>query len=108
MLAEFSVVPLDKGAEGLSRYVAKSLEIIQTSGLDYEIHAMGTLVEGPSEEVWAVIRKCHDNMALMSGRVVTTIKIDDRKGASGRIKGKVKAVEDKIGPQLHKGETKTP
>ncbi|MEW6351419.1 MAG: MTH1187 family thiamine-binding protein [Thermodesulfobacteriota bacterium] len=103
MLAEFSVVPLDKGATGLSQYVSKSLEIIESSGLDYEIHALGTLVEGPSEEVWAVIRKCHEHMAAFSDRVVTTVKIDDRKGATGRIKGKVRAVEEKIGHELRKG-----
>ncbi len=103
MLAEFSVVPLDKGATGLSQYVAKSLEIIESSGLDYEIHALGTLVEGPPEAVWAVIRTCHEHMAAVSDRVVTTIKIDDRKGATGRIKGKVRAVEEKIGHELSKG-----
>ena len=103
MLAEFSVAPIDKGAQGLSRYVARSIEIIESSGLDYEVHALGTLVEGPAEEVWAVIRKCHETMVEASDRVLTTVKIDDRKGATGRIKGKVKSVEEKIGHELKKG-----
>ncbi len=103
MLAEFSVVPLDKGATGLSQFVADSLKIIESSGLDYEIHALGTLVEGSSEEVWAVIRQCHEHMAAISDRVVTTVKIDDRKGATDRIRGKVRAVEEKMGRELSKG-----
>ena len=103
MLAEFSVAPLDKGGHGLSRFVARSIEIIEASGLDYEVHALGTLVEGPSDLVWSVIRKCHEAMAEESDRVLTTIKIDDRKGATGRIRGKVKSVEERIGHELKKG-----
>ncbi|MFH0823547.1 MAG: MTH1187 family thiamine-binding protein [Pseudomonadota bacterium] len=102
MLAEFSVAPIDKGAEGLSRYVAESMKIIQESGLDYEVHAMGTLIEGPADRVFEVIRKCHENMVRNSDRVLTSVKIDDRKGATGRIKGKVRAVEEKLGKPLPK------
>jgi uncharacterized protein (TIGR00106 family) len=97
MLAELSVVPLDKGAKGLSFYVAQSLKIIEESGLDYEIHAMGTLIEGPSDKVFDVIRRCHESMVAQSDRVVTYVKIDDKKGASGTIKGKVESVKNKLG-----------
>ena len=103
MLAELSVFPLDKGGEGLSRYVAQSMKIIEESGLDYEIHAMGTLIEGPADKIFEVIRKCHDNMAAQCDRVVTNVKIDDRKGWKGSIKRKVESVEEKVGHELHKG-----
>jgi uncharacterized protein (TIGR00106 family) len=96
MLAELSVFPLDKGDSGLSRYVAESIKIIQESGLDYEIHAMGTLIEGPSDKVFEVIKKCHDNMASKCQRVVTNVKIDDRRGAEGSIKRKVESVRAKL------------
>ncbi len=96
MLAELSVVPLDKGHEGLSRWVAQSMRIIEESGLDYELHAMGTLIEGPADQVFDVIRKCHENMAAQSDRVVTSVKIDDRKGVQGCITRKVRSVEDKL------------
>jgi uncharacterized protein (TIGR00106 family) len=103
MLAELSVFPLDKGSEGLSRYVAGSMKIIEESGLDYEMHALGTLIEGPADKVFEVIRKCHENMAAQSDRVVTYVKIDDRKGADGAIKRKVASVEEKIGHKVRKG-----
>jgi len=96
MLAEISVFPLDKGDSGLSKYVAESIEIIKTSGLDYEIHAMGTLIEGPSDVIFDVIKKCHENMASKCHRVVTNVKIDDRKGAEGSIKRKVASVREKL------------
>lgn len=97
MLAELSVFPLDKGGSGLSRYVAGSIKIIEESGLAYEMHAMGTLIEGPADKVFDVIRKCHENMAAQSDRVVTYVKIDDRKGVEGTIKKKVRSVEEKLG-----------
>lgn len=103
MLAELSVFPLDKGKTSLSPYVAESLKIIEESGLDYEIHAMGTLIEGPSDAVFDVIRKCHENMRKHSDRVVTYVKIDDKAGASGTITSKVASVEDKVGHPLRKG-----
>jgi uncharacterized protein (TIGR00106 family) len=96
MLAELSVFPLDKGGEGLSAFVAESIKIIRESGLDYEMHALGTLIEGPSDKVFEVIRACHENMTRHSARVVTTVKIDDRKDATGRIRGKVKSVEERL------------
>ncbi len=103
MLAEISVFPLDKGSKDLSFFVAQSMRIIEESGLDFEIHAMGTLIEGPSDKVFEVIRQCHQNIVDQSDRVVTYVKIDDRKGASGRIAGKIKSVEEHLGKELPKG-----
>ena len=102
MLAELSVFPLDKGAKGLSTYVAQSMKIIEDSGLDYQIHAMATLIEGPADKVFEVIRKCHENMAAQSDRVITTVKIDDKKGVHGTLTAKVKSVEEKVGHELKK------
>ncbi len=96
MLAEFSITPIDKEGKNLSEYIAKSITIIKESGLKYELHAMGTIVEGDAEEVFELIKKCHSNMTRFSDRVSTSIKIDDRKGAKGRLKGKIASVENKM------------
>jgi len=104
MLAEFSVFPLDKGGSGLSRYVAQSITIIEESGLDFEVHALGTLIEGPAEKVWEVVRRCHENLAEQCGRVVTNLKIDDRRGATGTLTAKVASVEAKLGHKVPKGD----
>jgi len=45
VILDFSMYPLDKG-ESLSPYVARSIKIIQESGLPYEFRSMGTSVEG--------------------------------------------------------------
>lgn len=93
MLAEFSIVPLDKGADSLSVHVAQILAIVRESGLDYQLTAMGTIVEGDSDKVFSLLKQCHLAMTAVSSRVSTSIKIDDRRGAKGRLTGKIRSVE---------------
>ncbi len=101
MIAEFSVVPLDKG-ESVSEYVSKILDMIDKSGLDYRFTPMATVVEGDWDEFMDLISKCHHEMRKRSKRVVTDIKIDDREGAKNRISGKIESVENKLGKKLKK------
>lgn len=95
MLAEFSVVPIGKG-ESLSSFVAECIKIVKASGIKYQLTPMGTIIEGDLEEVMNVIMKCHKRMMEMSNRVVTSIKIDDRKGRKNALEEKVKSVQEKL------------
>jgi len=99
MLAEFSITPIGKGTS-VATYVARCLDIVDGSGLDYRMNAMGTVVEGPFDEVLALIAKCHKAVARDSERVSTIIKIDDRKGARGQLEAKVRRVERVLGRTL--------
>jgi len=101
VLLEFSISPLGEG-ESVSEHVARSLEIIDASGLEYQLHAMGTVVEGELDEVLAVMRQCLDAMAAHCDRVSCIAKLDYRKGHSGRLKSKVASVESKLGRELKK------
>ena len=102
VLLEFSMTPLGKG-ESVSRYVMRSLDIIDKSGLDYEFHSMGTVVEGEWDEVMGVVKRCFEAMRTDCDRISVAMKIDYRKGKSGRIQDKVKRVEDRLGRELRKG-----
>ena len=101
VLLEFSMAPLEKG-QSVGPYVARSLEIIERSGLDYRLHAMGTIIEGEVDEVLAVLRQCLDAMAADCDRITCTAKLDYRKGASGRLESKVASVESQLGRSLKK------
>jgi uncharacterized protein (TIGR00106 family) len=101
MLAEFSIIPIGKGSS-ISKEVAEVLDIVDSSGLSYKINPMGTVVEGSWEDVMELLRKCHDTVAKRSDRVVTSIKIDDRKNSTDRISGKVESVEQKLKKTLKK------
>jgi uncharacterized protein (TIGR00106 family) len=102
VLLEMSITPLGKG-ESVSEYVAECVEIIGRSGLDYELHAMGTIVEGELDEVLDLMRRCIEQVARHSDRVTCAAKLDFRRGASGRIKSKVASVEEKLGRTTQKG-----
>jgi len=96
MLAEISVAPSDHW-DSMSPYVAESIHIIQTSGLDYQLGAMGTTVEGDPEAVFELIKALHLNMRRHSMRISTSVKIDDDvRRPSGRLQGKIKSVEEKL------------
>jgi uncharacterized protein (TIGR00106 family) len=101
VVLEFSMFPLDKG-ESLSRYVARSLAIIEASGLPYQFHAMGTLLEGEYEQVMDVVRQCFEAMAEDCQRIECSVKIDYRKGHRDRLAGKVASVEAKLGHAVKK------
>ena len=102
MIAEISVIPVGKGID-LASHVASVVKIIDASGLDYKLHAMGTVVEGESDRVFDLIRKCHNKMLELSERVYTTVKIDERKDKKVKmLEHKVLAVEKELGKSLKK------
>lgn len=100
LLAEFSSWPMDKG-ESVSPYVARALDIIDRSGLSYQLGPLGTCIEGEWPQVMAVIQQCHEELAKDSNRIACTIKMDWRKGHTGRIQSKVASVEEQLGRKLH-------
>lgn len=101
MLVQFSIVPLGVGVS-VSEYIAKVIKIVDESGLPYKLHAMGTILEGDWDEIMPLIKKCRDLVIKEVDRVIIDIKIDDRKGVTGRIEGKVLSVEEKLGKEVKK------
>ncbi len=99
VLLEFSMSPMTKG-ESVSPYVARSLDIVDQSGLPYQLTPMGTIVEGEWNEVMAVVTACFEAMRKDCDRIGTQIRIDYRAGPGGRLKSKVKSVEEKLGRKL--------
>src|SRR5262245_41018450 len=60
MIAEIQVAPRPSGtAEDRYKYVDAAIAVIQASGLKYEVHGMGTVVEGPPEKVWPLLQAVH-------------------------------------------------
>jgi uncharacterized protein (TIGR00106 family) len=101
VLLEFSMTPLGKG-ESVSQYVARSLDIIDGSGLAYQLTPMGTILEGEWDEVMAVVQQCYERMRADCPRITCSIKIDAREGKSGRLQSKIASVEQRLGRDLRK------
>lgn len=95
VLLEFSMSPLGKG-ESVGKYVARSLDIIDKSGVPYRLNPMGTILEGEWEQVFGVVQKCYERMKKDCRRISCTIKVDYRKGAAGRLQSKVASVEKRL------------
>src|SRR5690606_27969846 len=107
ILMEFSMTPLDKG-ESVSPYVARCVEIVANSGLDYRLHAMGTIVEGNTDQVLGVLKACLDDLSRDCRRITCSVKLDYRQGQKGRLVSKVASVESKLGKNLKTTETDSP
>lgn len=99
VLLEFSMSPLGKG-ESVGKYVSRSLDLIDKSGVDYRLNPMGTVLEGEWDDVFGVVRKCYDRMKKDCGRISCTIKVDYRRGHKGRLAGKVASVEKTLKRKL--------
>jgi uncharacterized protein (TIGR00106 family) len=95
VLLEFSMSPLGKG-ESVSKYVSRSLDIIDKSGVDYRLNPMGTVLEGEWDEVLGVVKQCYERMKKDCPRISCVMKVDYRRGHKGRLAGKVASVEKRL------------
>jgi uncharacterized protein (TIGR00106 family) len=84
MLAELRLTPV--GARtSFARLVADVLPILAASPLQYQVHAMGTSLEGELDAILALVRRCHDELRKHADRVLIELSIDDRSAAEGEL-----------------------
>jgi uncharacterized protein (TIGR00106 family) len=102
VLLEFSIFPLDRG-ESVSREVSQVIKMIRESGYDYQLTAMGTLIETEQvDQALAIVEKAADLLGRAGcNRIYTAIKMDIRVGQENRLEGKPRSI------QAHIGKTKT-
>jgi len=94
-IMEINIIPLGTKTPSVSKYIADALRVLgKEKNIIYELTAMGTIVETDSLDLLLTLaKKMH--RAVLSGkinRVVTTIKIDDRKDKKISIEEKVSSV----------------
>ncbi len=97
-IIDISIVPVGTGKPSVSDYVAGAVRILKNEpGLKYELTGMNTIIEGDLEKLLSLAQRMH-NSAFDAGakRVVTTMRIDERRDKSLTIEGKIKAVKDKL------------
>jgi uncharacterized protein (TIGR00106 family) len=72
-------------------------EIIKAAGLSCELHAYGTNIEGEWDEVFAVVKQCHERIHAMGApRITTTIKAGTRTDREQTMADKVHSVKEKL------------
>ena len=101
ILCELTISPLGQG-ESVSAAVARVLDVIDRSGLPYQLHAMGTLIEGEWDAVMALVTACYRALEPDCPRLTISLKIDARRGPGGRLAGKVDKVQSLVGRSLRR------
>ena len=99
VLLEFSMFPTTVG-ESKSAYVARIIDIIDRSGVTYQLTPMGTILEGEWPEVMAVVTACFEALKADCPRISTQLKVDYRAGSESRMKTKIAAIENHLGRTL--------
>ena len=91
VVAEISIIPLGKGAS-VSKYVKKAIEVFKKYDLKVEPNAMGTVLEGDLDEILKAFKEAHSIVLNDVDRVVSNLKIDERKDKENTIERKLKAI----------------
>lgn len=99
VLLEFAMAPGGKG-ESVSEYVARILDLIDRSGVPYQLTPMGTILEGDWDEVMAVVTACFKALQTDCTRIGVTLKVDYRDGPAGRLLTKTARVQERLGRRL--------
>ncbi len=105
MLFQLSMFPTTKRASSgsVSEDVSRVIDIIDKSGLPYKTGSMSTSIEGDWEPVMRVINKARLMLRRRGhNRIYIIIHVDDRKGAKGRLTGKVESIERRLGREVNK------
>ncbi|MGD9169883.1 MAG: MTH1187 family thiamine-binding protein [Candidatus Thiodiazotropha sp.] len=102
VIVEFSIFPLDKGVS-VSKEVSQVIEMIDRSGVEYQLTAMGTLIETSNlADALAIIEKAtqiiHDTGCQ---RVYASVKIDSRPARKQGLQGKIKSIQKHIGDSIN-------
>lgn len=99
VLLEFAMAPTGKG-ESLSPFVARILDLIDKSGLPYQLTPMGTILEGDFDAVMGVVGACFRELQRDCSRISMNLKMDYRDAPAGRLQAKTAAVQSKLGRAL--------
>jgi uncharacterized protein (TIGR00106 family) len=97
-IVEVTVVPLGTKTPSVSQYVARVIKVLEREkDLKYETTAMGTIIEGDLDRILVAVRKMHEEIFGEGvARVITTVKIDDRRDKAQGMKAKLDSLEKKL------------
>ncbi|MFA9462037.1 MTH1187 family thiamine-binding protein [Thiohalorhabdus methylotrophus] len=98
----YSVIPLTHSGGHVGDLVAKVVDRVEKSGLEYRLTAMGTQIEGDLDEVLDLVKECERLVEADSDRFYTVLTMDYQKGKGGALSAKVQSVEDRLGHTLNK------
>ncbi len=96
IIAELVTSPVGEGTS-LSRFVKEAIkEIDSFPGIRVLHHPMGTVIEADTmDQILEITKRAHEALFKVGAkRVVTTLKIDDRRDKDRKMEDKLTAIQD--------------
>jgi uncharacterized protein (TIGR00106 family) len=96
VIVDFTLVPIGVGVS-LSEYVAACERVLSETGLEAQLHANGTDIEGEWDEVFAAIKRCHEEVHRMGApRIYTNLRVGTRTDREQTMTDKIESVNTKL------------
>ncbi|MCS7133111.1 MAG: MTH1187 family thiamine-binding protein [Nitrososphaeria archaeon] len=94
VIVEFSVIPVGGGV-GVSRFVAAAVRELEERGVKHVTTPMSTIIEEEDlEKALQHVKAAHEAVFKAGARrVITVIKIDDRRDVKHHMEDKLKSLE---------------
>ena len=94
VLSQLSISPVGENVS-LSKYVKKVIEILHKNNLKYEINDMSTVIETNNiKDLFKTVEEAHNAVFnLGAKRVITELKIDDRRDKKVLLGSKVNSLK---------------
>ncbi len=97
VIADLCVVPVGVGTS-VAEYVAACVRILEESGLEIQLHAYGTNIEGEWDAVFAAIKRCHEVLhAMGAARISTNLRVGTRTDRDQSMQDKITSVQKILG-----------
>ena len=96
--AELTVIGLGRANTSAGEYIAEiQRRLAAQNRVRYELHAMGTNLEGSTEDILDVVAELHRVPFEMGlPRVYTVLKLDERRDKEQSLADKVRSVEERL------------
>jgi uncharacterized protein (TIGR00106 family) len=96
--AELTVIGLGRSDPSAGAYIAEiQRRLAAQERVRYELHAMGTDLEGTTEDILEVVAELHRvPFELGLPRVYTVLKLDERRDKEQSLADKVRSVEERL------------
>jgi uncharacterized protein (TIGR00106 family) len=94
IIAQLSIAPLGKGTS-VSNYVKVVIQTLKEEQVKFQTNAMATIIEIQDlTTLFHVVQKAHLAVAATGAeRIITELKIDDRKDKEATMKSKVNSLK---------------
>ena len=97
VLLQINIIPIGKEGASLSDALSEALKVVEEHNIQYELGPMSTVLEGELDTLLEVAREMHE-VCFAQGypRVVTSIRIDDRRDKDLNMQYKTQTVAAKL------------